>query len=84
MDLTENEDAWKEVVAFTLVSSAPSYQIKSLDQGFLRCVRWSAKAASMEMVEPFWIKGVARRYGSRRGRRGIAGGVRFDGSRAVG
>ena len=62
MDLTENEDAWKEVVAFTIVSSAPSYQIKSLDKGFLRYLRWKVKAATTGTAH-FWIKGVGRRYG---------------------
>ena len=63
MDLTENEDAWKEVVAFTIVSSAPSYQIKSLDKGFLRYLRWKVKASSGAGTAHFWIKGVGRRYG---------------------
>ena len=62
-ELTENEDAWEEVLSFTAVTSAPDYEVKSQERGFLRYLRWKVKAVTGAGTAHFWIKGVGRRYG---------------------
>ena len=64
MQNEQDDGSWKTVVSFTQVtsgSSFPVYELKSLDQGFLRFLRWKVTVTGSGSLH-FWLRGVARRY----------------------
>ena len=61
---TQVEDAsWVTAIAFTAVSTSPSYELITKNLGLLRYVRWEVSALSGTTPSvTFWIRGMARKY----------------------
>ena len=57
-----DDESWKTVATFTAVTTAPTYEIKSVDKGFLRYVRWKVVTTGGAGSLHFWIRGIGRRY----------------------
>ena len=57
-----DDESWKTVATFTAVTTAPTYEIKSVDMGFLRYVRWKVVTTGGAGSLHFWIRGIGRRY----------------------
>lgn len=56
-----DDGSWQTVATFTAVTTAPTHQLKSLDKGFLRYLRWRVAVTGSGSLH-FWLRGVARSY----------------------